>query len=171
MPHQQLLDQYEPLVHKVLSRMNIKVYYRDYEDFAQELRLELLAAYDRFQGDPFEANKYEFTAYAGRALRWRVTRLLRQQAKSDLPSESLDFIEDRPQEEKEVQKTQLKLFLEEAKCRLNYKEWLLVHLAQEPDMGLSELADLVGLSRQKVRDLFCNIRKQLFPYKSLLYDN
>lgn len=87
--YSELLSQYEPLIHKTLSRMNIKQHYRDYDDFAQELRLKLVDIYETFDGNACEeADKFRFSSYAGKGLYWYGINLIRTQQDTDMPSEA-----------------------------------------------------------------------------------
>ena len=52
--HEKLLSQFEPLLFKTLSRVNMRRIHADYDDYLQELRLKLLTLADKFDGDPFK---------------------------------------------------------------------------------------------------------------------
>ena len=76
----QLLIQFEALVHKTMVRLNIQQHHMFYEDFTQELQLQLIEIYRSFEGNPLELeiDRYKFTAYAGQGLYWHGLNLLRQ---------------------------------------------------------------------------------------------
>lgn len=80
----QLLRQFENLVHYTLVRAGVGQKEAHYEDLAQELRCQLLLLAKGFPGDPLGADRYRFTALAKQALYHKLIDLLRQAPRGEV---------------------------------------------------------------------------------------
>lgn len=172
--YSQLLEQYEALIHRTLSRANVRPHYRDYEDLAQELRIKLLDIYDLFDGDALEEDKFRFSAYAGKGLYWHTMNLLREEKDGDMPSdlEEMDLIENQPPQPSLFETAQLSLqsFLHEAKKKLNEKELFVLHCCMEGSYKQKEIAEKLEVTSQRVLQYRKKIAEKLVEFQSLLYD-
>lgn len=172
-----VLEQFEPLIHKSLSQMNVKPHYRDYDDFAQELRLKLLDVYQRFDGQALEEDRYRFIAYAGQALRWTVANLLRKQQdlaepRGQMNATQLGELHTQSQSHTDI-KNQYNLpsFLTEAYPLLSYEEQLALDCCMDGEFSALDIAGILGCSLGKLKNTYQTIADQLFPFKSLLYND
>src|SRR5699024_8270298 len=77
-----LLKQFKPLIHKTMNRMKIFQNHMDYDDFIQELQIQLIEILHRFDGDPLasDEDRFKFTAYASNGLYWHGLNLLKKNA-------------------------------------------------------------------------------------------
>ena len=78
---QDILTQYEPLVHHVLKRLSINPLSSDYDDFAQVARIALLHAAHHTKVNPLskiEKDRYQFISFARSRMLWAVTDELRK---------------------------------------------------------------------------------------------
>lgn len=91
-----LLAQYTPLLHKVMKSLHLQSFDTQYEDYLQELRIKLIEIAKDFDGDPRDKDKYRFTNYAQRGLRWYLIDLLRKnkKTKDEVPIYDIYFSED-----------------------------------------------------------------------------
>ena len=78
---QDILTQYEPLVHHVLKRLFIQPRSNDYDDLAQIARIALLHAAHHTKVNPLskiEKDRYQFVSFARSRMQWAVTDELRK---------------------------------------------------------------------------------------------
>lgn len=170
-----LLRQFEPLIHKTIHRLNIHQNHMDYDDFFQELQLQLVKVYQSSQGEPLtnDIERYKFTAYASKGLYWHGINLLKkkdhnslltmedekldwlihQHTEGDLPSESNIHIED---------------FFKAAQKRLSGADFELLGFIVEDSYTIQELADIFGVSRDTIYQRKKRIRERLSDIKECL---
>ena len=86
-----LIHQFDPLVHRIVRSYGFTPYHADYQDYLQELRLDLLKVAVGFEGDPLkdEETCYQFVAYANKALRWKLLNLLKRHKYQQVATDSL----------------------------------------------------------------------------------
>lgn len=169
----QILIQFEALVHKTMNRLNISQNNMHYEDFTQELQIQLIEIFQSFDGNPLESeiDCYKFIAYAGQGLYWHGLNLLRQgnlEMIYPTDEEQIDwFIEG-------VKDTQNNLyindFLQQAKPRLSEEDYLLVLYMCEGKYTVLELANLMGVSRTTIYQRRKRIQLRLQDLKECLID-
>ncbi len=152
-----LLLQFEALIHKTMSRLNIPQNNMFYEDFTQELALELIEIYQTFEGEPLvsDIDRYKFTAYAGRGLYWQGLNLLRQNKLDTFyatDEEEIDWLQEQGEDAAETFTTSIYIedFLKQAQARLSAEDYqLLLHL-MEGKYTMQELAELMNVSRDTI---------------------
>ena len=171
--YSELLSQYEPLIHRTLSRLNIRQNYRDYDDFAQELRLKLLDIYETFDGNACEEDKFRFSSYAGKGLYWHGVNLLRKQEDTDMPSEAREIADhQQPQPSLfETTKENLQSFLQEAEKKLTYREMFVLRCFMDGSYLLKDIAEILDVTSQRIVQYRQKIAMKLESSKSLLYNN
>lgn len=170
-----LLLQFEALIHKTMSRLNIPQNNMFYEDFTQELALELIEIYQTFEGEPLasDIDRYKFTAYAGRGLYWQGLNLLRQDKLDTFyatDEEEMDWLQEQGEDAAEIFTTSIYIedFLKQAKVRLSTEDYqLLLHL-MEGKYTMQELAELMGVSRDTIYQRRKKIQGRLKDLKECL---
>src|SRR5699024_768126 len=166
-----------------MNRLNLRQHDMDYDDLTQELQLHLLTIFESFQGDPLrsEADRYKFTAYAGRGLYWHGLNLLRQNKLNPLhisDNEEMDCLveqvgtsdkDEMYQLDEQVgtsnKETQTNIyiedFLKQAQDILSEKDYsLLLHIV-EGKYTIDELAGLMGVSRDTIYQRKKKIQQRL----------
>ena len=172
---EKLLIQFQALIHKTMNRLNLRQHDMDYDDLTQELQLHLLTIFESFQGDPLrsEADRYKFTAYAGRGLYWHGLNLLRQNKMNPVhisDNEEMDWlIEQEGDSDKETQTNiYIEDFLKQAQGRLSEEDYsLLLHIV-EGKYTMDELAGLMGVSRDTIYQRKKKIQQRLLNIKDCL---
>ena len=171
----ELLIQFEALIHKTMQRLNIPQTNMFYEDFTQELYIQLIEIYYTFEGDPLaiEVDRYKFTAYAGRGLYWHGLNLLRQDKLDTFQAtdeEQLDWLQE--QEEQLTQTSSASLyiedFLKQARARLAVEDYRLLLYLVEGTYTMKELAKLLGVSRDTIYQRRKRIQDRLQDLKECL---
>lgn len=167
----QVLIQFEALVHKTMNRLNIPQNNMHYEDFTQKLQIQLIEIFQSFDGNPLdsEIDRYKFIAYAGQGLYWHGLNLLRQDNLEMIyptDEEQIDwFIEG-------VEDARNNLyvddFLQQAKPRLSDEDYLLVLYMCEGKYTVLELANLMGVSRDTIYQRRKKIQLRLKDLKECL---
>lgn len=175
--YDKLFIEFEPLVHKTIHRLNIHQHHMDYEDYFQELQIQLINIFRSFDGNPFESEteRYKFTAYAGRGLYWHGINLLKQ-AKYDPPltieDEKLNWLSQQQAEEDNLLSNpstiHIQEFLQAAKKRLSKEDFELMGFIVEDKHTVQELADLLGTSRDTIYRRKGRIRERLSDIKDCL---
>lgn len=152
-----LLLQFEALIHKTMSRLNIPQNNMFYEDFTQELALELVEIYQTFEGEPLasDIDRYKFTAYAGRGLYWHGLNLLRQDKLDTFyatDEEEMDWLQEQGEDAAETLTTSIYIedFLKQAQVRLSAEDYQLLLYLMEGKYTMQELAELMGVSRDTI---------------------
>lgn len=149
-----LLVEFKPLIYKTLSRLRIHPHHMHFDDFYQELQLKLVEIYKSFDGEPLtiEADRYKFTAYAGNGLYWRGIDLFKKKSFNTLPiTEDVHLERMVEQQEGHDNQVENNLFLEDfmkqAQSRLSESEYLLFTYLAEGDYNMTQIADLMQVSR------------------------
>lgn len=171
----QLLIQFEALVHKTMVRLNIQQHNMFYEDFTQELQLQLIEIYHSFEGNPLELeiDRYKFTAYAGQGLYWHGLNLLRQDNLDTVHTpkeEQLDWLLEQEANPNQKSTTTLYIedFLAQAKSRLSDEDYLLLLYLVDGKYTLNELAKLLAVSRDTLYQRRKKIQTRLQDLKGCL---
>lgn len=164
-----ILQEFMPLIYKVLYQLSIFQSHYYFEDYVQELSLKLLQLAKRFKGDMLKDSdcRYQFVAYAQKGLYWFGLDLLKKQDKchsQDIDQVSIKELPSiNPSFEANLQISQ---FFAEAKSRLSAFEFnLLQLLSQYP---VSDIADKLSLSRQAIYEKRKKIQNKLATLKPLL---
>jgi len=172
-----LLLEFKPLIYKTMYRLNIKQNHADYDDFFQEMQIHLIEIFHKFAGDEenFEAERFKFTAYAGKGLYWYGIDLLHKGYVDNeqlIDRDQLDwFIES----DGEVQDTPssnvfIEDFLTQAKRRLSKQDYLLLLYLIQDNNTVQELADIMGVSRDTIYQRKKKIQTRLQDIKKCLMD-
>ncbi|KAA9296586.1 MULTISPECIES: sigma-70 family RNA polymerase sigma factor [Aerococcus] len=165
-----LLREFEALIHKTLSDLNIRKCHGDYQDYAQELRLKLLDLAERFDGNPLGQDRYRFVAYAGRYLRWCLLDLLRQTSR--LPQLTLSENQDLMTDSAETEAFDFGIadFLQAAQDTLSERDYQLTLALAERDFSIADLARTFGVARKTIYQWKNRLAQLLLPFKDLLED-
>lgn len=158
------LEEFKPLIHKTLQRVNIPPSHVDHDDFFQELQIKLLSILEKFQSNTtdLETKKYKFIAYAGQGLYWHSINLIRRQSLqfTAMPDEeSMDWLAQKKTVETDSFESTIhtKEFFELAKQRLSKADYVFLIDLIERECTMQELADAYGVSRTTIY----NRRKKL----------
>lgn len=170
-----LVLQFKPLIHKTIHRLHIKQSHNDYDDFFQELQIQLIEIFHKFtsQGGNLETERFKFTAYAGKGLYWHGINLLR---KKDFNDESLtnddhlDFFNQLEEEGKGDLPSHLLIddFLRQAKLRLSQQDYLLLLHIIEDRHTVPQLAEMMRVSKDTIYQRKKKIRSRLQDIKECL---
>lgn len=151
------LKEFEPLVHKSLSKLNISQRDRDYDDFFQELQIKLLKIIEKFECDSpdIDEKRYKFVFYAGQGLYWHGLELLRIRNNRHfdlIENDQLEWFahQDISDDEALTSTLQTEEFFELAKERLSDKEYSLLLKLAEGSYTMQELADAYEVSRTTI---------------------
>lgn len=171
--HEKLLSQFEPLLFKTLSRVNMRRIHADYDDYLQELRLKLLTLADKFDGDPFKEDLVRFLGFAKQGLYRYTLDLIRKSA------ENADFVGSDVSELSELLHSdfvfglspEIQVFIEQANEVLTVKEReIFAYLLQGGYTG-QDIADELGISRKIMNKYKSRIKEKLMPLKGILQGN
>lgn len=164
MTSEQILIQYNRLIHRVLSDNGQKKTDNNYEDLYQELSIKLIEIAEKFSGDPIE-DAYVFTAYAQQGLQWYLIDLLRSYSSVSVEIPLSNFIFTPVGAESFSEN--ITAFLSEAKKRLTKSE---NQLFQSLINGqtLSELAKDLGVSKNTMSKRKKRIIEKIKDLKHLL---
>ncbi|MGX7108515.1 sigma-70 RNA polymerase sigma factor region 4 domain-containing protein [Facklamia miroungae] len=144
---------FDPLIHHWLHHYQIASYDCDYQDHLQEMRIELLELYQRFEGDPLnnQDDRYQFVAYAGKGLRWFLLNRLRKSKYTVTPTDPFAFnhlLEAGPNTSQEEAVFLLK---ETAKQYLTGREWKVFNLLLSGRWLNHEICQLTQVSERTLR--------------------
>lgn len=167
---ERLLQQFEPLLHKTLSQLNIRPSQSNYDDYLQELRIKLLQLSDKFIGDPFGDKIGRFITFARKGLFYYMIDIFRKEnkIKNEIPMDisKISFIKE---EESYVgQQDNIQSFIQEAEELLTPKEKDIFHLLIQSSYTMQEIANILGVSRNNIHKYKKQIRKKLTPLKFFL---
>src|SRR5690625_3012284 len=112
-----------------MNRLNILQNNIHYEDFTQELQIQLIDIYQSFEGSPLasEIDRYKFTAYAGQGLYWHGLNLLRQDTLDTInPTDEAEMDWFMEEEGEPSYSLYIEDFFQQAKRRLAAEDYLLV---------------------------------------------
>jgi len=172
-----LLREFEPLIHKTLSRLNIKQNHVDYEDFFQEMQIQLIEIFHKFAGDggDFEAERFKFTSYAGKGLYWHGINLLHKEEANvdplmEMDHEQLDWFIQIDEKVKDGLSSSFFIedFLKQAKEKLSKQDFLLLLYIIEDNNTAQELADIMNVSRDTIYRRKKKIQTKLQDIKECL---
>ncbi|MGX7092938.1 sigma-70 family RNA polymerase sigma factor [Hutsoniella sourekii] len=164
--YREILDQFEPLLHKTLNSLGIYGYHPDRDDYLQELRLKLIDLALSFQGDLKDLDvARQFVAYSQRGLRWHLIDLLRQDEpdRVDLTSEVLDHLPF-PEASDYLERD----LLDQLRLILNDTEFNIAQLIVQDQLTMGQIADRLAMTRQGLHKHRQNIQAKLAPYKDFL---
>lgn len=167
---EQLLDQYNPLIHRVMKSLYIYPSDNQYEDYLQELRIKLIKIAENFDGDPLVRDKYRFTNFAKRGLTWYLIDLFRsdKKAKDEVSLLDITFIEEDGLGLLEDSRLPVISFYEEVKKRLNSTEITLFWALLSGNYTSQQLAMEYGVSRKTISKRKKQIRDKLQSLKIIL---
>lgn len=167
---EQLLDQYNPLIHRVMKSLYIYPSDNQYEDYLQELRIKLIKIAENFDGDPLVKDKYRFTNFAKRGLTWYLINLFRsdKKAKDEVSLLDITFIEEDGLGLLEDSRLAVISFYEEVKKRLNSTEITLFWALLSGNYTSQQLAMEYGVSRKTISKRKKQIRDKLQSLKIIL---
>lgn len=169
---EQLILKFKPLIHKVLRSVYLNPSNPNYDDYYQELSLELINIVQNFKGDPLGDEQYIFTAYAQRGLKWFLIDKIRADKFPHFEISASDAIYYENEEGLEFNSSLtsgVNLFMTEAKKRLNAKESELFKYIASGDYTLTELAKHFGLSRKTISKRKGQIKEKLKNLKYILF--
>src|SRR5690625_2553586 len=153
-----------------MNRLNILQNNIHYEDFTQELQIQLIDIYQSFEGSPLasEIDRYKFTAYAGQGVYWHGLNLLRQdtlETSNPTDEAEIDWL---MEEEEHSYSLYIEDFLKQARRRLTVEDYLLVLYMSEGKYSMNELANLMGVSRDTIYQRKKRIQLRLQDLKECL---
>jgi len=171
-----LLRQFEALIHKTMNRLNISQNNMFYDDYTQELKLQLIDIYHSFTGNPLEVDvdRYKFTAYAGQGLYWHGLNLLRKNNRLDTfyptDEETMDWLQGQESDSGQNFETSLYIedFLQQAKARLTAEDYRLLLYLVEGQQTMKALAKRMGVSRDTIYQRRKRIQTRLHDLKDCL---
>ncbi|MGX7107817.1 sigma-70 family RNA polymerase sigma factor [Hutsoniella sourekii] len=168
--YREILDQFEPLLHKTLNSLGIYGFHPDRDDYLQELRLKLIDLALSFQGDLKDLDvARQFVAYSQRGLRWHLINLLKQPN-----ADKLDFSDVSIESEWEAmgcldpQDYLTQDLLSQLRLILNPTEYQIVHLIATDKLTMTQVAEELNLSRKTLYQYRQRIQDKLAPYKDFL---
>lgn len=171
------LSEFQLLIHKTLQRLNIRQNHMDYDDFFQELQIQLLKLRENFEceGTDMEIERYKFTAYASQGLYWHGLNIIRNQSNKGFISveeNDLQWLEQKSDTSIQLSTSELYLedFFTQAKKRLSDDDYLLLLYISEDQYTMQEIADLMGLSRETIYQRKKRIQQKLQDIKYCLKD-
>lgn len=170
-----MLIKYKPLIFKTLHRLRIHQHHMYFDDFFQELQIKLLSIYKEFEGDPLnvEEDSYKFTAFAGNGLYWRGIDLFKNKNFNTLPiseDEALEKIVNATADEENMLESNvfLREFMSEVRKKLTDSEYLLFSYLAEGDYTMTEIADLMAVSRGTLYNRRQNMQIKIEEFKFYL---
>ena len=178
--HEHLLRLFVPLVYKTLARCNIHSAHIHYDDYWQELRIKLLQIAQNFDGQPLtnDDDRYRFTAYAQRGLYWHLIDLIRRDqrdlARQETPEDLQAFLENLSEPENihqappSIASMYITRFIEQARHHLSEEEYQLFLLLTTEVGTYTEIAEILGITRENLYKRRIQLRRKLRPLKYLL---
>ncbi|AXY26224.1 hypothetical protein CL176_09555 [Suicoccus acidiformans] len=173
--YSRLIQQFDDLIYRVMHDLQVDDRHLFYDDLTQELRLRLIDIAKQFEGNPFKGeDRYRFTAYARKGLRWYLLDRLRSyQCRQAISQEDLDrkeatLLASSTYSPDQASQANLIAFFEEVKRRLNPEDTLLFWLLFDDSYTMSEIAELLGISRPTLYARKRNLQATLEDLKDLL---
>lgn len=168
---EQLLKQFEPLLHKTLGRVNLLQRHHNYDDVLQELRLKLIRLAEHFDGDPFKGDVVRFLGFAKQGLFRHTLDLLRKEASQpDTVGTEVTELESMLHSDLVFgDNAHIKAFLQEASELLTESEQKLFVLLVQGGYSNQELADELGVSRKTMQKHKARIQAKLASLKNYLH--
>ena len=171
----QILEQFQPLIYKTLQKLNIQQHHMDYDDFFQELQIQLLKIFDEFSGDVLnqDVDRYKFTAYAGQGLYWHGLNLIRAEdvrAYDTIEDGQLDYLHTSECGFDLASNLNIQEFFDLARVRLSDEDYELLLYLAEGKYGVQELAEVFGVSRKTIYERNKRICRRLEGIKNCLTD-
>lgn len=170
-----LLKEFEPLIHKVLIRIKVFPNNMNYEDFFQEFSIHLINIRNMFDGDPLASNddRYKFTAYADNGLYWHGLNLLRKNDPESfyaVDENQLDYFIYEKSDLVNLLNTDLHIqdFLNQARKRLTYEDYLLLMFIVENNHSVEEIAQFLEITPSTIYQRKKRIQKRLEGIKGYL---
>lgn len=170
-----ILIEFKPLIYKTLQRLHIHPQHMNFDDFFQELQIKLVKIYRKFEGDPLriEADRYQFTAYAGNGLYWRGIDLFKKRSFNTLPIMEDEHLVKMVNEKEMTENWPgrnliLDEFFKKAKERLSESEYLLFTYLAEGQYTMTEIADILAVSRKTIYQRRKNIQRKIQDIKECL---
>ncbi|MGF3112282.1 sigma-70 family RNA polymerase sigma factor [Facklamia sp. P9177] len=156
---------FDPLIHHWLHHYQLSTHHNDYQDHLQEMRLELLRLYQKFEGDPLNCidHRYQFIAYAGKGLKWFLLNRLRQSTYQVTPTDPVilsDLIEELREE---CSKESIFLLEQTVKDHLKERERKIFNLILQGKWRNREICQLCNISERTIRNDKKRIAAKLGP--------
>ncbi|EFR31640.1 RNA polymerase sigma factor [Eremococcus coleocola] len=167
----QLLANYQALIYKTLNRLGISKNHCYYDDYYQELSLKLLALADSFQGDPLGEDRFRFTAYVQKGLYWYLLDLLKARPlKHEIAVEEIMTVKESlaQPDSRMVSHHRLMAFYGAVDRHLDESDRQLFYLLADSSFSMTEIAELLGISRKTLYKRKAKLQDQLGSYKFLL---
>lgn len=176
-----LLDKYKPLIYKTLHTMNIKKSHMDYEDYMQELSMQLLKtrkkflASEKYTCEDEEDKQAMFIAYAGRGLYWHAINMLKKtqtQVFNCTEDEDMEWLSltGTPCSSQIHENICLKDFFLQAKKRLSAEDYKLLLLLSDEQYIMREIAERMGVSVSVIHTRKERIQERLEGIRNCLKD-
>lgn len=147
----QVIRQYEPLIHHCLQKAHIYWSANDYQDYQQVASIALVEAAQTCHCHPLSEQPYPFVSYAKRRILWKIRDAQRRnyyRGNHELPTE---IIPEQVSEESSLQLEQTWLdqaLIEVLKKGLSQEELAFLIILLEEEMTQSEKARQLGISRK-----------------------
>jgi len=170
-----LLKQFKPLIYKTMNRMKIFKNHMDYDDFIQELQIQLIEIFYRFDGNPLasDEDRFKFTAYANNGLYWHGLNLLKKNDSEFLHAEDDDQLDWVIYENSDLMQAlnsnlHIEDFLKQARKRLTYEDYLLLMFLVEGEYSIEDIADFFELDMSTIYERKKRIQQRLQGIKNCL---
>ena len=170
-----LFKQFKPLIHQTMNRMKIFKNHMDYDDFIQELQIQLIEILHRFDGDPLasDEDRFKFTAYASNGLYWHGLNLLKKNDPEFVHAEDedqLDWIISENSDWMQALNSNLPIedFLNQARKRLTYEDYLLLMFLVEGEYSMKEIAEFFQIDLSTIYERKKKIQQRLQGIKHCL---
>jgi len=172
-----LLRAFNPLIHKTMNRLKIYKNHMDYDDFIQELQIQLIEILHQFDGDPLASDEecFKFTAYAKNGLYWHGLNLLKQRESQIIYVEDekqLDWMthQDSNLELISLLNSNLHIqdFLKQARKRLTYEDYLLLMFLVEGEYSMADIAEFLQITISTIYERKKKIQQRLQGIKNCL---
>lgn len=172
-----MLIEFKPLIYKTLQRLRIHPQHMYFDDFYQELQIKLVQIYRSYDGNPLnkDEDRYKFTAYAGNGLYWRGIDLFKNKNFQTLPiveDKHLERMVDEVDTTNDSPETNIFLdeFFKHAQTRLSETEFLLFNYLAEGKYNITQIADMMQVSRSTIYKRRHNIQVKIQDIKGYLTD-
>ena len=175
------LIKYQPLIHKTLYRLRIKKSHMNYEDYYQELQIQLLnirmkfLAADEYDLEDSEIRQSYFIAYATNGLYWHGLNIVikdKEQTFSCSNEDDLEWISFKNDSNIDIQHSNIFIedFFKQAKKRLTAEDYELFTYLSSGKYTTKEIAEMMKVSVPLIYDRKERIKGRLEGIKECLID-
>lgn len=139
---ERLIQQFEPLLHRVLQEYHVSRLHPEYQDLLQEGRLKILECYQKLGGNPFEVPLcYSYVAYIRCGFKWYCLHEFSiQNRRKSLASSSEDLYTFTGKEEEAFQKVEWEEELKQFVATLSPRQCKTFRLLFVDKAKITELA-------------------------------